>query len=89
MSSKQIIKKVPVQIKCGEVSRDKARRGEAYAPGKCKGREISMNIVSSTKIPKYSYVYILEGKFNILSKTKKIFLVPEGILRRNISLKPQ
>ena len=34
-------------------------------------REISMNIVSSTKIPKYSYVSILEGKFNILSKTKE------------------
>ena len=39
-----------------------------------KGREISMNIVSSTMMPKYSYVYTLEGKFNIFSKTKKIFL---------------
>lgn len=43
-----------------------------------KGREISMNIISSTctiaMIPKYSYVYTLEGKFNIFSKTKKMFL---------------
>ena len=68
MSSKQIIKKVPVQIK--SVARwAEIRRGEGRLMRQ--EREISMNIVSSTKIPKYSYVSILEGKFNILSKTKE------------------